>query len=137
MPAPLSDPLLWSAFQARTLPGDQWTHQAHLRMAWMYLQRHPIDEAHILMRVGIILLNASHGLTETPQRGYHETVTRAYLAIIAALMPGDDSPDSLAFITRHAASLAKGATLRYYTEPLITSPSARAAFVPPDLAPLP
>ena len=137
MNPPLTDPELWAAFQSRTLPGDRWTHEAHLRTAWMHLKRHPIDDAHILIRVGIILLNASHGLTETPQRGYHETVTRAYLAIIAGLMRTDDSPDSLAFVTRHADQLKKGATLRHYTQALITSPHARAAFVPPDVEPLP
>ena len=55
----LDDDALWRAFHDRTLPAAQWTHAAHLRIAWLHLARHELDEAHLRMRVGIIRLNAA------------------------------------------------------------------------------
>ncbi len=133
----MTDDDLWRAFHSRSLPAALWTHEAHLRIAWMHLRRHPLDDAHILMRVGIILLNASHGLIETPARGYHETITRGFLVIIEGLVRGDAAQDSRVFLERHAAALAKDALLGHYSRPLLESPLARAVFVEPDLSPLP
>ncbi len=134
----IPDDELWERFHAATLPAAEWTHHAHLRVAWMYLRRHALDDAHVLMRVGIIRLNASHGLVETPSRGYHETMTRVWLRLVAAAMratPGHD--DSQSFLAAHAASLGKDAPLRHYTRERLLSVTARACFVEPDLLPLP
>src|SRR5258707_8229350 len=79
MDSTLDDVALWEGFVGARLPPAEWTHRAHLRMAWMFLRQHPLDAAHLLFRVGIIKLNASHGLTETVTRGYHETLTRVWL----------------------------------------------------------
>lgn len=135
----LTDEALWQAFGASTLPAEAWTHRAHLRMAWLFLKRHPIDEAHLLLRVGIIRLNAFHNLVETPVRGYHETLTRLWLALIASLIRTADAPapTSAAFVDTHAAALGRDAAARYYSRERLMSPRARAIFVPPDLAPLP
>jgi hypothetical protein len=131
----LDDSALWIAFHARTLPETAWTHVAHLRVAWMYLARHSLDEAHLLMRVGIIRLNSAHGLVETPQRGYHETLTRVWLALVAAARARDQSADSRAFVATHA--LGRDAPLRHYTRERLFSLEARTIFVAPDLAALP
>ena len=129
-----SDDALWDAFHAQTLPASAWTHRAHVRMAFLYLRRHALDEAHVLLRVGIIRLNAAHGLVETPTRGYHETLTRAWLAIVRELARGAEA-DSSGFIDAHATQLVSDAPLRHYTRERILSLEARARFVEPDLAP--
>jgi hypothetical protein len=131
----LDDDRLWTEFHARTLPEAQWTHAAHLRIAWMHLARYPLDEAHVLMRVGIIRLNAAHGLVETAQRGYHETLTRVWLVLVGAARDRDPCADSRAFIATHA--LGREAPLAHYTRDRLFSLAARALFVPPDLAPFP
>lgn len=133
----LEDDALWAAFGAATLPAAAWTHRAHLRVAWLFLRRHALDEAHLLMRVGIIRLNAAHGLVETPARGYHETLTRLWLSLVAARMREADHPSSGAFVDAHAAALDRDAAARHYSRERITSARARAVFVAPDLAPLP
>jgi hypothetical protein len=137
MAGSLSDEELWRAFGASQLPAGDWTHRAHLRVAWMFLRRHPLDEAHLLMRVGIIRLNAAHGLVETPSRGYHDTLTRLWLSLIASLMKAADAPSSEAFVEAHLGSLGKDAALRHYSRERLASVRARAVFVEPDLAPLP
>lgn len=134
----IPDDKLWSRFHAASLPAADWTHHAHLRVAWMYSRRHALDDAHILMRVGIIRLNASHGLVETPARGYHETMTRAWLRLVAAAMrSAPEHETSLSFLEAHAARLGKDAPLRHYTRERLLSTEARARFVEPDLLPLP
>jgi len=134
----ISDADLWERFHAPSLPATEWTHHAHLRVAWMHLRRHALDEAHILMRVGIIRLNASHGLVESATRGYHETMTRVWLHLVAAAMGATPDLDASGpFLEAHGAPLGKDAPLRHYTRERLFSAKARACFVPPDVLPLP
>ena len=133
----MDDQELWQAFGSATLPEKNWTHQEHLRVAWLYSSRHPLDEAHVLMRVGIIRLNASHGLVETAARGYHETITRVWLAVVRALMKEMPAESSLAFVEAGGDRLARDALFRHYSRERLMSVEARARFVEPDLAPLP
>ena len=133
-----TDEELWNAFQTSTLPAADWTHHAHLRIAWMHCQKYALDDAHILMRVGIIRLNATHGLVETPTRGYHETMTRVWLALVAAaIRRTPELCTSTEFLSAHATDLVTVAPLRHYSRQKLTSAEARAVFVPPDLTPLP
>jgi hypothetical protein len=41
----MTDDELVAAFEACTLAGDEFHHSAHLRVAWVYLQRHPLPQA--------------------------------------------------------------------------------------------
>src|SRR5687767_383078 len=111
----MDDRTLWDAFTAARLPADRWTHREHLRIAWMFLEEHPLDEAHLLMRVGIIRLNAFHQLVETPARGYHETLTRVWLALVAKLRTISTETSSDAFVDAHSASLGREAVLSHYS----------------------
>ena len=131
----LDDAALWTAFHDRSLPEAQWNHRAHLRVAWMHLARTRLDEAHLLMRVGIIRLNLAHGLVETAQRGYHETLTRVWLVLVGAARQRELCADSAAFIAAH--DLGREAPLRFYSRERLFSLAARTVFVDPDLAPLP
>ena len=133
----LDDDALWTAFHERTLPAASWTHATHLRMAWMHLARYGLDEAHVLMRVGIIRLNAAHGLVETAQRGYHETITRVWLVLVAALKNVERGRDSRDFLELHPGALTREAPLRHYSKTRLYGLSARSHFMDPDLDPLP
>jgi hypothetical protein len=133
--AALDDERLWTAFHDRTLPAAVWTHAAHLRIAWLHLARYELDEAHLRMRIGIIRLNAAHGLVETAQRGYHETLTRVWLVLVGAARRralGADSTSAAA-----EPGLARTAPLLHYSRERLFSVAARAVFTPPDLAELP
>jgi hypothetical protein len=90
------------------------------------------------MRVGIIRLNAAHGLVETPERGYHETLTRAWLIVVgAAMRTTPELTESRAFVDAHGEAFVRTALRRYYTPEHMLTPIARARFVEPDVAPLP
>lgn len=131
----LDDEALWRAFHDRTLGDAQWTHAAHLRVAWLHLARYELDEAHLRMRVGIIRLNAAHGLAETEVRGYHETLTRVWLVLVRAARRRTPATDSASFLEAHG--LDRDAPLRFYSRERLFSVAARALYVPPDLAELP
>jgi hypothetical protein len=133
----MDDDALWETFTTATLPEKDWTHHSHLRVAWMYSSRHSLDEAHVLMRVGIIRLNAFHGLVETTARGYHETITRVWLVLVRSLMKEHAVATSQAFVAAGGAWLAREALFRHYSRERLTSVEARARFVDPDLEPLP
>lgn len=133
----MSDEELWAGFQERSLAHAEWTHRAHVRVAWMHLARWELDEAHLRMRAGIIRLNAVHGTEETTKRGYHETLTRTWLAIVQAVRRVDPGATSLEFVTRHADALDRNAPLFHYSSARLFSHEARSIFVPPDLASLP
>jgi hypothetical protein len=74
----MTDDEFLAAFEACRLPRDHWTHEAHVRMAWLYLREMRLEEVIATVRGGIRRYNASHGNTE----GYHETITVAYLVLI-------------------------------------------------------
>lgn len=130
----MDDAALWDAFHARTLSHDEWTHRAHLRMAFLHLAKYPdLDEAHLRIRAGIIRLNATHGLEETPKRGYHETLTRVWLVLVQKARAIEPCADSLTFLARHDELLDREAPLRHYSRDRLFSATARSIFVPPDL----
>jgi hypothetical protein len=129
----MSDAEFLAAFEAAAIPRPGWTHEAHVRMAWLYLTRFPPDEALERVRVGIRRLNAVIGSAD----GYHETITVAFVRVIAArLAPGEDYA---AFRDRNPELFDRtlASLLRHYTKERLHSPEARRNFLPPDLAPLP
>jgi hypothetical protein len=130
---------LVSRFCAATLPHAEWTHTAHLRAGTWHVHRHGPDQALPLLRERIRKLNDHHGTPNSPTRGYHETITAAYVALIAEHLATFE--DSVPLEARVAALLerpvaSKEALLRFWSRALLLSPRARAEWVPPDLAPL-
>ncbi len=127
---------LIAAFEAATVPASSWTHRAHLLVGTSYVHRHGPEGALDRLRSGILRLNRSHGTPETESRGYHETITRAYVTLLARFL--DDLPQAGSLETAVATVLAsplaqRDVLFRYYTRPLLLSPAARRSFHPPDL----
>lgn len=133
----MNDADLMSAFMARRLTHAEWTHEAHLRIAWMFVRDQPLDEAHCAFRIALIKLNDSHGVPESPTRGYHETLTRAWLAVVCGATRRCPAPDSCAFLARNPEFLNKTYLRRHYTPERMMSVEARARFLDPDREPLP
>jgi hypothetical protein len=133
----MDDRQIWEAFSTSTVPQKDWTHRAHLRLAWLFLKKYPLDEAHLLMRVGIIRLNAFHGLVESPERGYHDTMTRVWLILLGSIMHSTDAASSETFVDACEDQLGKDAVLVHYSRESIMSARARAFFLEPDLLPFP
>lgn len=138
MPEPDLDDLA-TRFIARTLPHAEWTHLAHLAVGMWHVDRYGVDEALSRMREGIRRLNDSHGTPNTETRGYHETITRAYLSLIHQFLGtcSPSTPRSARFTRMVSTRLAeRDALLAFYTRECLMSAEARAGWVEPDLAAL-
>jgi len=133
----MDDQALWEAFIGCSLTSTQWTHEAHLRTAFLHAQRYSLDEAHLRLRAGIIRLNERHGLVETSMRGYFETLTRVWLVLVADARARSRATHSRELLERCPELLDRTLPSRYYSKELLSSVRARAIFVAPDRAPLP
>jgi hypothetical protein len=132
-------PRLAAAFEDCTLSTAQWTHQAHLMVGLWYASRLPAEDALDAMRAGILRLNTVHGVVTTPTRGYHETITRAYMRLIGQFVIEDGGEDDWGaraeqLLARHGE---RDHLLLYYSRDRLMSPEARFGWVEPDLRPLP
>ena len=128
-----------SGLLARSLPREAWTHEAHLGAClWLLTERPDVDvDAEI---AGIIRrFNESVGGVNDDRQGYHDSITRAYVAGVRLFL-SDTAETGLA--ARVNAMLCSNVgrrdwPLRFYSRELLFSVPARRGFVEPDLAPLP
>lgn len=130
--------LLWR-FRKRTLPKASWTHAAHLAVGLWHVRRYGPDRALVELRTRIRRLNDTHGTPNSETHGYHETITRAYVELIAALLvtlpPGTPVVDCIRPL--FASSLgAKDALFTYYSKDRLMSVEARRRWIDPDRRPL-
>ena len=126
-------------FLAETLPRAQWTHVAHLRVGAWHVHQFGATEALPRLRDGIRRLNQAHGTPNTPTGGYHETITAAYVVVIAQfLAAGEPALPFEALVERLITDpiADRALLLRFWTKEVLLSPAARAAWVAPDRAPL-
>jgi hypothetical protein len=126
-------------FEACRIPKSEWTHLAHLAIGMWHVQRYGADDALTRLRHGISRLNDSHGTLNTETSGYHETITRAYVRLLAQFL--DASPSAMPLAERVSRLIAsplaeKEALLKFYSRELLMSPEARASWVEPDIMPL-
>jgi hypothetical protein len=137
----MADAELLTQFELRTLPFGQWTHRAHVRVAFLYLRAHGFDEALRRMRAGIRAYNAAHNVPDSATSGYNETTTHAFLHLIAATIAayGDVFPtdSSDAFCDAHPQLMTRHALRLFYSPQQRMHPLAKTQFIGPDLAPLP
>ena len=131
----MTDDEFLKAFEDCTIPKASWTHEAHVRMAWLYLRRRPLAEVVPFVRGAIQRYNSSLGNTE----GYHETITLAYLTLIDARIDrGSDDETFATFSESHPALLDRtmSALLEHYSREILFSKEAIRGFVEPDRVPL-
>lgn len=133
----MTDHELLAAFQDHSLPRNLWTHEAHVRMAYLYACGSEAESALEKMRSGIKAYNAAYGVKGGPNTGYHETTTVAFMQLVRnALQQSNQYSNSLEFCRRNAHLLDKRVLLCYYTKDYITQAAARYRFVEPDIRPL-
>lgn len=134
----MDDATLLARFEAAELTPADWDHRAHVRVAWLYVARGGPDEARGPMRRGLRGLLAAFGIEDTPEGGYHETITAAWLRLVAATARHHGGQaDSTAFCDAHPHLMQKTLLRLYYTRARLLSAEAKGDFVAPDIAPLP
>ena len=133
MAVDLSDEELLAAFTACELTPAQFDHRGHLRIAWLLLQRRPLESAIEEICTGIARLAAHLGAPDK----YHRTLSEAVIRLMAA--GGARTLDWTEFLHANPELLTdvKGTLARYYSNELLSSPQSRAHFSSPDRQPLP
>jgi hypothetical protein len=128
---------LGARFQACTITKREWTHDAHLTVGLWHVHRYGADEALPRLRAGIRRLNESHGGANTATDGYHETITAAYVQLLAGYLDASDLPLIEAVAALLESPLAtKTVLFTFYSRERLMSTAARAVWMEPDLAPI-
>ena len=123
-----ADQLFLDALEDTTLPAAEFTHRAHVRAGFLYLRRYDFPGACVAMKRAIQRFAVRLGKATL----YHETMTIAYLALIAERLA--DEPPTIsfdAFIERYPELLSVEYFRRYYPAGELDAPEARATFVLP------
>jgi len=130
---PMNDRDFAAAIESCTIAGSDFHHADHIRLAWIYLQEHPLIEAIDRFTTSLKRFASHHGVPEK----YHETITWAYLLLIhERLQRGGASATWDEFRTANADLLAWKPSIleRYYATATLQSDVARRVFVLPSLA---
>lgn len=118
----------------RFLRGDidpaQFPHREHVRVAFEMLKRHDFPET---------VLHYSRALRTMAQRvgrpqAFHQTITIAFLSLIAERMERGGAVDYAAFAQANPDLLEKSVLRRWYRPEQLASEIARRTFVLPELA---
>lgn len=134
-PLKLSEvPYTIQAFERGTLPGDFWTHKAHLEVGLWYALNYELELAILKMRKGIMAYNQITGIPNTASRGYHETMTHFWIRTLKQFVEKHPmkSYDCLLEKLLQSDCGQKNYPLRFYSKKQIQSLKARATYIPPE-----
>jgi hypothetical protein len=125
---------------ARTLPRAEWTHEAHLAATTYLLLRRPDIDLDTELPGLIRRYNESVGGVNSDSEGYHETITRVFLAGVRLFLGEADRTEPLHELVNELLLSPMGRRdwpLRFYSAERLFSVEARRHFASPDVAALP
>lgn len=125
---------------ARTLPREEWTHEAHVAATTYLLTRRPDVDVDRQLPDIIRGYNLSVGGANDDTQGYHETITRTFLRGVRLFLLEADLSEPLHELVNELLLTPMGRRdwpLRFYSRELLFSVEARRSFVEPDIAALP
>ena len=120
-------------FEALDVDPSAFGHEAHIYVAWSYLQQMDLLASIDRYRSVLRLLTQKLGV---PGK-YHETVTWFYMIGVSERATGDAATDWKAFKMSNPDLFAREPSIiqRFYSEGRLMSDKARQTFVLPDLSP--
>ena len=131
--APMSDDAFIQAFEACQLDPAGFHHADHLRLAWLYVQRHGARAAEARLLEGIPRFAQRAG---APQK-FHHTATVAWTRLVATACRESNSCDSFyEWMKSHPELLNKHLLNQHYSAERLESSEARRGWLDPDLKPL-
>lgn len=130
IPETLSDADFVRTFEDCTLPNSAFHHRDHVRLAWLYLRRHPPVEALTRFAGSLKRFATANGHPGL----YHETITWAFLLLIHERMARGEATAWEEFAAGNPDLLVWKPSIldRYYTPETLGSELARRVFVMPD-----
>ena len=125
---------------ARSLPREEWTHEAHLAATiYLLLKRPDIDLDKQLPDI-IRKYNESAGGANSDSEGYHETITRVFLRGVRLFLAEADPKEPLYELVNELLLSPMGRRdwpLRFYSPQRLFSVEARRDWIRPDLRSIP
>lgn len=118
---------LLADFEEGWVDPRQFPHRAHVRIGYELLERHPFPEALLHLARGLRRLAAKTGRPEN----YHETITAAFLAVIAERRLTGRYAGWNDFAARNPDLFQKKLLQEYYELAVLQSALARQTFVLP------
>lgn len=122
------------AFEACTIAPSEFNHEAHVRLAYIYLTEGDADSAVQKMRDALLKF-LEHNTV--PRSKFHETLTRAWVLAVQHFMNKSTITSAADFIATNPELLDSKIMLTHYSASVLFSADARASFVEPDLDPIP
>ncbi len=133
----MSDEDFLDSFLHGTWPASEWTHEAHIRLAWLLLSLLPYPLALEQVRKGI---NNYNDTVLKKTLAYHETITVAFTRLIAKgreYLPSHHSFADFKLAQPLLFDRTLSALEKHYRRETLFSAEARSGFILPDLLPLP
>ena len=125
---------------ARTLPREEWTHEAHLAACtWIVRDRPDLAAERDLPGI-IARYNVSVGGVNDDHNGYHETITQCFIRGVRLHLAERPAGEALAECVNALLLSERGRRdwpFRFYSKDRLFTVAARKGFIQPDLAPLP
>lgn len=120
------------SFEAGNFSAADFTHSAHVFVAWSYLKHHDLPET--LRRFTAALQRFTRSIGQPGK--YHETITWFFIILVAARRRGPAADDWFAFVRDNPDLLQQGGKLlrHYYSQAILDSELAIRQFVLPDFA---
>uniref|UniRef100_A0A0B7AXI6 Flavin reductase like domain-containing protein n=1 Tax=Arion vulgaris TaxID=1028688 RepID=A0A0B7AXI6_9EUPU len=133
----IGDEIFLKAFEDATLPFENWTHEAHLRMAWNYIKELGKDEATPYIKLFIQKYNEKH--RDKLKSHYHETITMFFIHLVSdAIFKRTNANETFEdFMSCNQHLMDKNLILEYYNKETLFQEQARNRFIYPDKKNLP
>lgn len=121
-------------FEASKVPLSEFTHVAHLRLAYVLLVEGGPAHAEQRMREALLAYLSANSV---PATKYHETLTRAWVMAVSHFMGRKGSASFAEFAANSTPLLDSKVMLTHYSSETLFSDRARTTFVAPDLDAIP
>lgn len=121
-------------FETCTLPKEQFHHQDHVRLVWLYLARFPVMEVLNRFSEGLKRFATANGKSSL----YHETITWTFVFLIherIARLGQNHNWDDFAAANPDLLQWPNSLLKSYYRDETIKSELARRSFILPDRPP--
>lgn len=123
-----------NAFEAFAIAPAGFGHEAHVRLAYVYLAEGDVDSAVQRMRQALLAFLEHNNI---PRSKFHETLTRSWILAVRHFMNRSSSVSASDFIAKNPELLDSRILLTHYSASVLFSAEAREAYVAPDLDPIP
>ncbi len=122
-------------FEACEIPTSEFNHQAHLRLAYVYLVENDTESAVQLMKNALTNFLEHNGIDTAK---YHETITKAWILAVKHFMNKTKNSNSAEeLISQNPEMLDTKIMMTHYSAEVLFSDTARNEFVQPNLEPIP